>query len=322
MQDQTPQNLSVPQPTASKTNSILLIFAIVTLFLMGMTGFLAYQNTQLQKQLAQLQTVAPEVSPTPSPTASEVPDPTANWKTYSNTKYAFSIKYPSSFQALTNSTDLYGWPKAVVLIYSGGQSYDLPIEVWASKAEYQQKHMNTQNLKVFTTNDGKYITLVNVNNNPTVDQIISTFQFTNSNQTADTSGWKTYQINNTPYTFKYPYQLLDSGAGDWISFSSPTNKLVVGYRFLGNKSAQTLEQVIASYTEDPHGDNSPMKFQTKTSITINGIVGYKAETPDNAYYFFKETSTQKVALFMCPLGADKDLQDTCRQIISTLKFVN
>lgn len=50
---------------------------------------------RLTRQITELQ------KPTPSPTPTITTDPTANWKTYTNTKYNFSIKYPSSWNTQT-----------------------------------------------------------------------------------------------------------------------------------------------------------------------------------------------------------------------------
>lgn len=66
-----------------------------------MITYLIFQNQKLQKQI-----LNPQVSPTiqaPSPTSkpsssiSIPPDETAGWKTYSNTTYSYSIKYPNTF---------------------------------------------------------------------------------------------------------------------------------------------------------------------------------------------------------------------------------
>ncbi|OGM23987.1 hypothetical protein A2715_02330 [Candidatus Woesebacteria bacterium RIFCSPHIGHO2_01_FULL_39_32] len=97
------------------------------------------------------------------------------WKLYSNKKYGFQISYPDSYQALEDEENLYGWPNAVVLLYSGGQSYDLPIEAWNTKAEYEAKYKTTPNLTVKEVN-GKFITLLNANFEEEVDEIIDTFK--------------------------------------------------------------------------------------------------------------------------------------------------
>jgi len=116
-------------------------------------------------------------SPTTLPSPSLIPTSSlpAGWQTYTNQDFGFEISFPSGYQALTDSNNLYGWPNGVVLIYNGGQSYDLAIEHWNSPSEYGQKYPNQPNLTV--KNIGNvYITLLNTNTDPQVDQIIQTFK--------------------------------------------------------------------------------------------------------------------------------------------------
>ncbi len=117
MENQTNQNptqelVSVPDtvpvsPTSKNNNLSIIVFAILTLLLLGSTAFLYYQNQQLKNMLASYQT-QPSVSPTPIATSELVVspeltfeqdktlDPTANWKTYTNTDFVF--KYPSEWK--------------------------------------------------------------------------------------------------------------------------------------------------------------------------------------------------------------------------------
>ncbi len=112
-----------------------------------------------------------EAVPTTTVAESNVP---TGWKTYTNETYGFKISYPPEYKALDDSDNLYGWPHAVVLLYKGGQSYDLPIEHWNSQAEYEGKYPDLSNVTVRKVGD-RYITLLNANYNTEVDSIIATF---------------------------------------------------------------------------------------------------------------------------------------------------
>ena len=97
------------------------------------------------------------------------------WKLYKNEEYGFQIFHPESYKVLNDKENLYGWPNAIVLLYNGGQSYDLPIEVWDTKAEYEAKYKNAPNLTVKEVK-GKFITFLNSNTENEVDEIIDTFK--------------------------------------------------------------------------------------------------------------------------------------------------
>ena len=99
----------------------------------------------------------------------------AGWIIYKNEEYGFSISHPDSYKELSDKENLYGWPNAIVLLYNGGQSYDLPIEVWNTKAEYEAKYKDSPNLTVKEVK-GKFITLFNTNTEDEVDEIIGSFK--------------------------------------------------------------------------------------------------------------------------------------------------
>lgn len=77
------------------------LIIVIMLALVGVVGYLAFQNTQLRKVLptptqtpsSTASITATQVTPTVKPTA----DPTANWKTYLNTSSKYSIKYPADW---------------------------------------------------------------------------------------------------------------------------------------------------------------------------------------------------------------------------------
>jgi predicted small lipoprotein YifL len=87
----TVEQNQVPMPKRkSPFVFIILLFFLVTLAAAGYYGYLYWQETNKK---------AP--SPTTEPTPVETTDPTADWKTYTNTKYGYSFKHPSSWDTYT-----------------------------------------------------------------------------------------------------------------------------------------------------------------------------------------------------------------------------
>ena len=82
-----PQTSPDVPPAPRIKNSLLVIMAVALLFATSLAGLFYFQIQKLSKQLSKYQIQA---SPTPTATT----DPTANWKTYTNTLYKFSHKYP------------------------------------------------------------------------------------------------------------------------------------------------------------------------------------------------------------------------------------
>ncbi|HSW90126.1 MAG TPA: hypothetical protein VLH19_04615 [Patescibacteria group bacterium] len=102
-----PENIEqTPEITAqtSKPNTLSLALILLVLILLGVSGFLAYQNMQLQKQLAMVPVETQATAASPTPTT----DPTANWKTYTNSALGISFKYPN----IGTITNTYSQPKS------------------------------------------------------------------------------------------------------------------------------------------------------------------------------------------------------------------
>ena len=158
--------------------SIVLLLILMLILLLGAAGFYYFYNKSKYVPVPQYlptptSTATPVSSTEPVMEKSDIPE---GWLTYTNTKYGFQISYPSNFKALDDADNLYGWPDAVVLFYAGGQSYDLPVEVWNTEAEYKAKYATQLDQVIVKKVGGKFITLLNNNNTPEVNQIILTFK--------------------------------------------------------------------------------------------------------------------------------------------------
>lgn len=154
-----------------------LITALLLLLVGGGAYYLGIQSRKPNDRQA------PQLTPSPTPITK--PQPTemeentnipSGWLTYKNEVYGFEISYRGNYQALDDETNLYGWPNGVVLIYGGGQSYDLPIEVWDTASEYENKYKLQMDDLTIKKVGNKYITLLNMNHTEEVDQIITTFK--------------------------------------------------------------------------------------------------------------------------------------------------
>lgn len=76
---------------------LALIALILILFTSGLAVFLITKNKTLQNPTPLPTEVSmKEGTPSSAKTSVKEDDPTANWKTYSNTLYGFEFKYPSS----------------------------------------------------------------------------------------------------------------------------------------------------------------------------------------------------------------------------------
>jgi len=94
-----PENTnSVPAKRHGILTPLLFVLLIISF---GVIGFFVHQNWQLTQQISQAQP-----TPTPLVTQSPTPDPTVNWKTYTNINTGYSLKYPSTWHVTENPKPL------------------------------------------------------------------------------------------------------------------------------------------------------------------------------------------------------------------------
>ncbi|MDP3918172.1 MAG: hypothetical protein Q8Q30_03300 [Candidatus Woesebacteria bacterium] len=116
------ENNPVPTPVATpevvieqpkQSNFLIILLSVLLLLSVLIAGFFAYQTQKLVNELKikneELRNVAvattePTVEPVATNSASATPDPTANWKTYTNTEYKYSISYPLTYK-ISNQAD-------------------------------------------------------------------------------------------------------------------------------------------------------------------------------------------------------------------------
>ena len=97
------------------------------------------------------------------------------WLTYEDTTHGFYFYYPPEFEVLTDADSLYGWEKGVALLYNGGQSYDIAIQIWDSAAEMEAVYgRGDARMHVFERSD-QLISVMNITNEIDSEGIIASF---------------------------------------------------------------------------------------------------------------------------------------------------
>jgi len=105
-------------------------------------------------------TQAPTVTMKPEETATPTKKPVSTLPMYTNEKYGFTIAYEKPYRAMDDADNLYGYPHGVVLIYAGGQAYDIVVEVWDTKAAYEKEYATRMADVTVHEVKGKFITLL------------------------------------------------------------------------------------------------------------------------------------------------------------------
>lgn len=212
---------------------------ILVLIALAVVGYFGYKN-----YWPKLQTLV--VSPTPTATD----DPTANWKTYTNTAYGFSFKYPSDLKVEQMGTSPYEQYK---LVYMGKKQGD----------------SGRTQTSLF---DG-YVFYVSSRGTDSVDKVAQdTFNGSKencyeqtkwSNITTSTLGGrasKTYSVTNClgDYTENFVSngkntfeitQIYIGGSPEYSQYKSITNQILSTFKFTDSKISDIPQPISSFFAE-------------------------------------------------------------------------
>ncbi|MEK7558940.1 MAG: PsbP-related protein [Patescibacteria group bacterium] len=175
-----------------------------------------------------------------SPIKSPESDPTATWKTYTNTTYGFSFKYPKAWY----TQEVPGWstPGASISFYQNGATptenyadtptntllnvqlskntqtneqfrntapqaygYQKTLTIGGAPAFQIQAKTNTRQYYIkYSTANLMILTAYTSEAVTALDVIVSSIKFTDASQAADTPTWKTYTNAKGKYSLQYP----------------------------------------------------------------------------------------------------------------------
>ncbi|MFZ3301165.1 MAG: PsbP-related protein [Microgenomates group bacterium] len=82
----------------NQNNSLVILLSVLLLLSVSIAGFFAYQTQNLVKELTSLKS-----SPTPVSSTEPDTDPTSDWKTYTNEKVGFILRYPNTWFEVNGS---------------------------------------------------------------------------------------------------------------------------------------------------------------------------------------------------------------------------
>ncbi len=131
------------QEKPKQNGSGFLVGLLSTLLLLAsiIAGFFAYQTQKLVSELRVMSEELKQAAKTPEPTTSPLatPDPTADWKTYTNTKYGYSFKYSGEFELKNISGESITVPQNTSGVYLVKKSYP----------DYANRVLEVQYLDIF-----------------------------------------------------------------------------------------------------------------------------------------------------------------------------
>ncbi len=239
MQEVNPQPLQPIQNShfAPKNLLFLLFFALILIVLTVSATYFVLQSRQIPQTPAQLIVIPTHIlSNQPYPSVSNS-DETANWKTYTNIDYKFSLKYPNSYKLYENeevSVDNVRTPKPnVVSIVSN----TIPT-------------INSNFVMTISTKNSRYSNIDDeVNNNDWCNYITS-----QKGKSIFLNNLKALLFENTPcgsfgstviYTFKnnVVYLIKIESPASYSSIKEVTDSILSTFKFLDqNENAATSQK--------------------------------------------------------------------------------
>lgn len=243
-----PQNIvNQPVPPADPNKHLNLLPTIIVgtlMLLLGLgSGYLLFANKSEIKQAETTQapsTTVQLVSPTSIP--SSTTDPTADWKTLSNTEAHFSLKMPEAMKAIgvginsqgANFTSVEDASDVLVCNDCDEQNY----------TNFSSLYIRTIPLAVTTNKDKPFDQIVNANYQANIANKNNTNSVIKTLESITFAGEKafTYTLNSTGY----------SGSDNGFATHKGINKIIevehqgVFYIFIFT-SDQTFDQIISTF---------------------------------------------------------------------------
>ncbi len=250
-----PQPQPVTPPETPKSKLWLWMLGGILLLATGTTGGIFLGKRLYTQPLRQ---------PTPSPSVTSVQegDPTANWKTYTNSKDGYLINYPSILE-ITDNSNIGGYV-GFAFPMQDNWSASLTIKIWPnpqklSAQKYYDSQVAKSNFKpiskssttineldayqvVAMAGDGDMLDTYiakgqevveisfykNQSNDPNHIEHFNFFAqilstFKFTGQSSDTSNWKTYTNDKYYYSYKYPPDWFIQESQDDKTLSQLTN---------------------------------------------------------------------------------------------------
>lgn len=288
----------------------------------------------------------------PEPEGMMENDETSDWRTYTNTEWGYSIKYPeggktaniadgntaigalpssrqisiSTSEDLTNNaisiaafdvlelTPGSGWTRTEVEVNGILATKWTKDDGNAKYNIYYIEHKNKGLLEIYVSNQNE--------NKEIANQILSTFEFVEN--TNENTAWKTYNGKTVPIKVQYPSyyvprELDDLGPNSYrIEFLAESGDVQLSSFTISQSTSGVLPQY--PYDQEPTGN-----------YTVSGIKGIYQELPEGyqdaanispqpmlSVYIVNEGKLYEISFF----GVSEISNPVIKQILSTFEFTN